>query len=373
MGTMSGDTLLRRGRELLREARATRERWHRFSPAIVEHPERGRTDEHSLDRRELAWAREHDAQPSDGDLLRFALAAEVEWREQDPWQGIGETLEILAWLVARERCVEDVWVLARAKRANFDTACGFDREHLFAAGVRRTIDYVIGSDRPDRDDVLDELEDDDGAPWFDEADIDAWHARRASSFAPDPAALEPWFSRALTVGDRAWARALLDRWSRGQARDASFLSALAYRLEDLEDFCAAADVRTERTALLTDAFDRASELCNVARAERRAGRADRALDVLRRLAEEHARHASWRELGLGRIFVDECFRTAIAVEPSLALAAFRLGDAQAESTPTLPLVTLEAARDAARRAGASDRERQYEARRAAERARIGER
>src|SRR5690606_38134715 len=214
---MAWDRIHARGRTLLREVRASREAWALFRPVVVDGP-RGAHDERALDRMQLAWALQYDARPSDEELVRHVLEAEVEWRERDPWQGVGETLEIVAWLVARQRRVEDVWMLARAKAANFDTACGFDREHLLAAGVTRPLRYVRGSERPERDEVLALLLDEGGAPLYDQAEINAWHARRARTFQSSPDREEPavGIDRALAIGDRSTARLFLDAWSARQ-------------------------------------------------------------------------------------------------------------------------------------------------------------
>lgn len=245
---------------------------------------------------QLAWALQYDARPSDEELVRHVLEAEVEWRERDPWQGVGETLEIVAWLVARQRRVEDVWMLARAKAANFDTACGFDREHLLAAGVTQTLRYVRGSERPERDEVLALLLDEGGAPLYDQAEINAWHARRARTFQSSPDREEPavGIDRALAIGDRSSARLFLDAWSARQEPSAAFYGELASRWEELEGWGQAASARRERLARLDDSFARVGELCSLARAERRAGRPLDAFDALLRAAEEHTHIARWR-------------------------------------------------------------------------------
>jgi hypothetical protein len=120
--------LLEPGRELLRKVREDRAAWKLLKPALSDSGPDGEIDRHERGRLQLAWALQYDARPEDGELLRHALEQEIAWREVSPFQGVGETLEILAWLVARERRVADVWLLARAKQANFDTSCGFDRD-----------------------------------------------------------------------------------------------------------------------------------------------------------------------------------------------------------------------------------------------------
>lgn len=342
----NSNRLLLPGRTLLERLRAEREAWSLLAPR-PEAGEQGETDPRERDRMQLAWALQYDARAQDGELLRHALEQEIEWREVAPFQGIGETLEILACLVARERRVEDVWLLARAKLANFDTDCGFDREHLVAGGVAATLAYVRGSASSAaeaRARVLELLLDEGGGPLFEEEAIAGWHAALERRHPRQPAdePLETWLNRALAVGDLAVARQLLDEWSAGCAdRDVDFLGTLAHYFAELGEHVRESDIRTERLHLLSTPFDRAAERCTIAAAERRAGRWQRALDSLDHAALLHRPRPSWRELGLGRNLVLECFELATVSPAPVALAAFTLGEEFAAVTPELPPVALE--------------------------------
>lgn len=66
--------------------------------------------------------------------------------------------------------MEDVWRQYALRRANFDTWCGYDREHVFAAGVRVTLDHVRESEHPERDELLQFL----GETELDEEDVREW-------------------------------------------------------------------------------------------------------------------------------------------------------------------------------------------------------
>lgn len=336
--------LLEPGRELLRKVREDRAAWALLAPAPIAGGEEGETDRHERDRLLLAWALQYDVRSSDEALLRHALEQEIAWREVAPFQGLGETLEILGWLVARARRVEDVWLLARAKHANFDTSCGFDREHLVAAGVEATLAHVRGhGGEPARGRVLALLHGDDGAPLFTEAGVAEWMAakERAMPRRPEDESIECWLSRAQQLGDAEAVRALLAEWSAGCVeRDTDFLGTLAYHLGELGDHAEEADVRTERMLLLSTPFDRAGERCRIAACERRAGRWQRALDNLDHAALLHRPRPAWREVGLGRELVRECYELATMAPPPVAAAALALAEELAPQTPNLPPVTL---------------------------------
>ncbi len=342
------ETLLAHGRQLLATARDDRATWERLSPSLeVERPEEGQVDRRELDRLQLAWALQYDATPDDADLIRAVFAYEVEWREVAPFQGIGETLEILGILIARERRVEDVWLLGRAKYANFDCGCGFDVEHLAAGGVAAAIAHVRAAARPaeERDPILARLVAESGAPLLDEAEVSAWVELRQRHIlrALDTEPVNVWLDRALTLDARVLARQLVLAWSAhgGRERNAAFLSSLAGYWRDLGDFAEEATVREELLLVLSTPWDRAGQRHRAAAAARCAGHWQRALDHLDHAALLHRPRRDWRELGLGRDLVLEAYTLAAAAPPELARRALVLSEEFAAVTPRLPPVCLE--------------------------------
>lgn len=342
------DALLAHGRQLLATARDDRATWERFSPELeVVKEEDGQVDRRELDRLQLAWALQYDATPDDAALIRSVFAHEVEWREVAPFQGIGETLEILGILIARDLRVEDVWLLGRAKYANFDCGCGFDVEHLAAAGVAATIEHVRTSARPaeERDPILARLVGEDGAPFLDDAQLSAWVALRQRHVLTPLAAesVTVWLDRALVLGEHATARQLIVEWSTDcdRERDAEFLSSLAGYWRDLGDPAEEATVRDELLLALSTPDSRAGERHRAASAARRAGHWQRALDHLDHAALLHRPRTSWRQLGLGRDFVLEAYTLAAQAPTDIASRAFVLAVELAATTPGLPPVCLE--------------------------------
>src|SRR5262249_2866388 len=147
-----------------------------------------------------------------------------------------------------------------------------------------------------------------GEPANIQDDINHWLARRARSFVTDPDN-EPetlWIDRAMSVGDRELARQLVHEWS----SRAETPEQLIFYLHEVGDHVAEAAARAKSIERETTPFHLAHELQCLADAERLAGHADRALAALSRAAELHRAQASWREVGLGRSFVQSCFELA---------------------------------------------------------------
>ena len=198
------DRILARGRALLEAARESRAAWGVFD-ANLEHDreEDCLVDRASDDRLLVAWAIEFDrAKDEDEALVRYLLEQEVFWRERAPFQGIGETLRILIDALAGYRRVEDAPLFARAKRANFDTFCGLDRQPVAAAGLQQTIDYWRQRvEEEGADGVLDLLLDEDGDPLIEEEDVERWHLYHTGDEREvvDASMLSLWERRALFV------------------------------------------------------------------------------------------------------------------------------------------------------------------------------
>lgn len=340
--------LLQVGRDLLAQMRADCSAW-----SCVAYRPRGkigkdRRDLNALSRMQLAWALQLDFQPNDKALLRFALEEEVKWREEDPWQGIGETLEILAALTAQARDVQDVWLIVRAKRANFDTGCGFDVRHAFAAGVGKTIAFVKSSDHVLRQEALDVFLDEEGEPSYSEEELQRWLESRPEQLPNDLLQRSRiFFDRALAGGRRDIAHFLLDEAIARGPRDPNSLRSYAFDLESLERWADASVLRKEALAAIDDVFDRAGEACKIAQLERMAQNPGEAERFLLFAAKLHTENLSWREIGLGRMFVEECFRTATKLGAERGALLFGVADGLAKETPRLPLVAWEAAVEAA--------------------------
>ena len=179
----------------------------------------------------VLWALQYDRRAEDLPLVRWLAEQEAWCRREAPFQGLTEETELAGFLLAEHRQVEDVWLHWEIKQANFDTWCGYDLEHLFAAGVEATIAFVRDNGHADRNDVLERLLDQEGQPCLSEDDVAAWSQHRRSRFPADPAAedLLTWVGRAKLAGDRELARQWLDRWEAGRHRDKGTLSQLRCR------------------------------------------------------------------------------------------------------------------------------------------------
>ncbi|WP_439656510.1 hypothetical protein ACSHWB_29350 [Lentzea sp. HUAS TT2] len=302
-------------------------------------------DLNEVPRAKVLWALQYDRRPEDLPLLRFLAEQEALCRRNAPFQGVGEQTQLAGFLLAEHQEVEDVWRQYEIKCANFDTWCGYDQEHVFAAGAEATVEHVRASDHPDRDDVLEFLLD----RAVDDEDVREWLESRREWFPLDPADEDPltWVERAKLVGERDLARAELDRWALGRSRDISTLNQLRYQLADLGAFAEAAITQREALGHAESDWDRAFGWQLLARLERQAGDHRAAWDALNECGAALEGVDGWREVGLGRQHVEELYLLAGVAEVGLARQVFAEAQRRACEVQGLPPVVLEAAATAA--------------------------
>ncbi len=98
--------------------------------------------ETKLKRYAIAKELQYDVQESDYVFIKFLMEEEIKCRENDPFQGIGDCLLLLSYLLASYKKPENVLIFERAKLANFDTYLGYDQCFIFSAGIKETYDYL---------------------------------------------------------------------------------------------------------------------------------------------------------------------------------------------------------------------------------------
>lgn len=340
----------------LAQLRADRRLWTSvaYEPRADDQEQRGDDEDCGSDRNELAraqalWALQYDLRDDDAELTRFLLSEEARYAHDEI--GIGDELHLAGLLVAERPRVTDVWLHWRAKTASFDTQCGYESALLFAAGIRATTDHVTNSEHPERDALLASLRD----LATDDDEIRRTLAHLRDLFPQDPAR-EPatvWMARCRRIGDLVGARRHLDRWALDLPRDRQGLRSLSYALADLGDFASARDSQRALTELPGQPMDVAGEWIRLAALERGAGDDAAALAALRRCERSFSDLPDWRQLGLGRSFVETLFQLAATTTSDLvARDAYELGHRLGWTMPRLALTTLLEAAVAAERLAA---------------------
>lgn len=288
------------------------------------------TDERAL----LLLALQYDHREADAPLLRLLLDAEREAHEDPDGYGLEDGLKLAAWLVARLKDPADVFRMWAAKSANFDTHCGFDGQHLVAAGVARTLAYLRASDDPRRDDILEYLLNAAGECHFSDDELARWHAAQAAWFPANEAdeSVVTMLERALDLAPEHAPR-WLELWLADQPRSERTLVDLCHYALRLGDFDRAVATAEE---LLTLATDRLAARERLARVLTRAGRLAEAEAALTRHADEAAagKRTAWEQrmalerwLDLAEAVLAAAAADARAADPAIGRRAVARADA----------------------------------------------
>jgi len=197
-------------------------------------------DKNATKRAKVLFALQWDLQPNDEDLLRFLFTEEIKDRNEDPFQGGSEALSTGGYLLASFKNPANVWLLAEAKSANFDTHCGFDYQHLLSAGVQATFAYVENQDHPIKE-YFQQFFPDLATCSLSQKDIDQWHQHKQAFYLTTPPEndVKYWLEVALEIEDMATAQELTKKLETQSDESLDSLSDLKFYKEQIEDYAGA--------------------------------------------------------------------------------------------------------------------------------------
>lgn len=171
-------------------------------------------DLHRQKRANLIIALQYAPLPSDEPLLQELFRQEIKLAENDSEQGLSDTMVLNAALLARFKNPENALLFTAAKRANFDTSCGFDYEFLVSAGIDATYETMDNAKNSKLKTIFYRIVGDsrEGCLISPE-ELQEWEKviqRRLDTSSPDT--LEKEISLAIQLNEKEGLRALVDRW-----------------------------------------------------------------------------------------------------------------------------------------------------------------
>lgn len=264
--------------------------------------EKGTFDANWQERERVVNLLHFSAKPSDLMLCRRLLDEEILSREEDSFQGAGDTLMMLSYWVSlfSDDFEADTLRFWRAKHANFDTyAGGYDREFIFSLLSADDVFALMKKHTPERQ----HQERDAMEPFEDVEEMTLWreslNRRFPQSFETfTDSMFESW---AETFGDRTnQIQFGLQRAKSHQDRARVFERANDHRqaLAEWEKAASETTSAADKISLLTKALHAAAEC-----------RCD-ALDVARQIDELATNVDGWNTNRLGFMATGACYRAA---------------------------------------------------------------
>lgn len=317
----------------------------------------GRYDKHEKTRYATLLAIQYDFQERDEDLIRYLFEQEILARENDSFQGIGEALWLAAYLLATFKRADDIPLFYRAKFANFDTSCGFDREFMYLA-LRENTEEFVHKNYPE---LYNDMKDSFDSMGLNKPLDDWW--KNISSRYPEHVDEEPLFTlyeRNIYFGNRTRAKKYLDQWKEEEPESANKNSTMKYAYIELGEFSLAMQLLKKELDEKERGWDRASCLSQMLELYVRMDGPIEGFDVLQTLDREFKIFDDWRQVGLGRMAVHRAFEYALVSEDlEIAKSSFKVADSWFKKMSTVALVGLEAGWKAAEKCGFSWKARRY--------------
>jgi len=361
---------------LLIRLRQDKNAWQEVAHRAIYHEDKRMEDLHYRQRYGVLLCLQYDRRDEDHTLVRYLLEEEIKSRRNDPFQGESSALLLAAFLLGCFNHVEDVWLLWRAKSANFDTFFALEHRHLFAAGIEATLRYVQASDRPEAGAMLHWLREETPGPGVPTpAEMEQFRQQQQQNYPADPSQEET-----LTLVDRAWeldqieaGRRLLDSWEACQQVTDQMLSTLMHardRLGQPEQALACAYRLLEMAG--TDARKRDSAEFNVGRFAVKAGAYEQAWQMLAQILESFYQHPERDYLGQHLAILNLTIGIGQIAPPTHPLRHEALQKAHAliEQGFSTSYNVLKEMSELARTSGDTALERRYQALAATERRRI---
>ena len=267
-------------------------------------------DQNDLTRGRVILGIQYSSTEPSVEVLRFLLEQEILRAENDPFQGVGESLEVLAWLLAMRKHPEDALRFLRTKKANFDAHCGFDIQHVYVSGIPALQRFLetVPMEEPLRAELNEHIED----PLYDGDEIEEWLAWRSDYFGRDWERETDLF-RSDKLRDLNFAEEseeYLRRWEAAGREERDELQALRRRKLELGRYEEAVILTRKVLAFELSEGQRITENSILTKCLELDGNHLDALRALGSYIKELQTMKEWYRYGYGREAVERCYSLA---------------------------------------------------------------
>jgi tetratricopeptide (TPR) repeat protein len=353
---------------ILEKIRKNKKSWSGMACKEARSDDRRKYDENEKARYSLLIELQYDFQESDRELIRFLFEQEVISREKGSSVGIGNSLWLGAFLLAKFKDPGDISLFFRANNSNFDTYCGFDIEFLFWLLGEEMDSYLAKNNS--------ELLNDLGGVYFDSGlgeNIEDWWANKLIQY-PDCVEKElplVLYERSLYFGDIEKARIYLDLWALGEPESCRKEISLKRAYENFGEFDKAIQISRKLIDLKDSGWDKAVAYGDLLKLYIQVGAPSDAVEYIERIDAEFRKFDDWQRTGLGRMTVKSVFEYSCATNNSRSgKKAFKYADTWSKQVERLPFAVLEAGVKAAEKWSMYFKARKYRKLAKQERARI---
>ncbi|RAT98506.1 hypothetical protein [Brevibacillus sp. Leaf182] len=295
-------------------------------------------DKNGLKRYALIVQLQYDQTVTDADkeFLHYLMRQEIEMHKSHPYQGLHESMDIVAFLLAKCKDVNHIPLFEQAKLSNFDTYYGFDTEYIISAGIEEAITYIeenalyrISSFFQDKKEELETM--------YTAEHMERWFQSKARIYPAkrEDESLITLMDRASDFGNMTEAKKLLEKLEEQLGSDKKHYSLLYHQAKRLEEYDKALHYLTQNFPEQEDSFDKVSHWLKIAEIHLLKQDWVQAFASVKQCEPELKLFTSWRSAGLGRSLSETLLDISLKAKDSdevLAREAYRWADQMLKST-----------------------------------------
>ncbi len=342
---------------MLEEFRKNKERWGEAAYEEAQSDARGGYDENEKARYALLIQIQYDFQESDRELIHYLFEQEVTAREKDSFQGVGNSLWLGAFLLAKFNNPNDIPIFYRAKNANFDTYCGFDIEFVFWP-LKENTDTYLAENNPE---LLKEL----GGLYLESKlndTIDDWWDDKITQH-PDCIEKEHLLvlhERSLYFDNMEEAKEYLELWASNEPASARKDAYLEFAYKQTHEFEKAIEIVKSTIDSKDAGWDKTEAYRDLLELSTLNGAPADAIQYVKSISLELNKFDCWKQAGLGHMTIRSVFNYSYATnDPDSGKRALDYADAWSKQVNKLPFTTLEAGIQAAEKWNMSAQAKKY--------------
>ena len=311
-----------------------------LSYCVEKSEEGGAFDKNEKLRYKIFIELQYDFQKSDERLIRFLLKQEIIARENDDFQGIGRSLWLGAYLLAKFKSPNDIPLFYRAKFANFDTRCGFTKAFMYVA-LRDKTEKFISQNYPK---LYPEIQN--GYSELNLAKtLDEWWNNLCQQYPKNEAdeSLLDLYERAIIFDNQKLAKKYLKKWENVEPESTqkeNILKNAYLKLGELQNVIPL--IKKELGTKNTN-WDKVSVNIDLLNVYTKMDAHLDGLEVINTINKYLKKFDDWKQVGLGRMAVHTAFEYSLASKNiKIAKTVFKIAHKWFRKMDSIALVGLEA-------------------------------
>ncbi len=276
-------------------------------------------DENQRKRFQLLIALKYDRTKNDQPLLQDLLRQEIEMHRKAPFQGLFPSIQLNSFLLSTFRNPENIWLFLDAKRANFDTHCGYDSEYLISSGIKQTFDLVDKSNNESKKDFYEYIGKSIDSIEITENDLKTWLTNKSSEYndKPELENIEDEIQLAIDLDEKDILKKKIREWTESlKTWNDQTLYQLSY-YEGLVDNVAGQISANEKLfEIKSSDWDKATCLQTLSQLYLKSNNPIVAWEKIKLAQTYLSRISDCKEVGLGRFIVENAFDVVLCINDS---------------------------------------------------------